>query len=1040
MYMMFLLNKLLYVIYTCVFFNDFSIGSGHAKGYPNRSKKSSYMNVSNAQQLVILFETALHGTQNEIDSATKTLQELFTHIELFSDLFIVVQKCENPLIRSYAIIAISQMIRRLDFDNQYTLNLQKYLIELIQTEPEIQNKRLLGNAAVDLLEKIGTDWPEFLQLAFSFFPSPSTQAIALNLWTSIVDIMPEILLLQYFEQLMQFLLISFVSNDREVRCSSYTLFEMLTTKINHDLFLTYTTIPEILQQRITLCITTDPSAAESKCIFDLISTLFLNEFPLFIPHIHDFISFAFNLITSDASPDLKLSCQSLISASPTLEPNEVDNQLPIYLKAVLNLAVQVCMVDRVLADLQFVEDFVSSLSVNTEEPGQLIQLLLTFSLSGIQSNNGIIMQIAILSFARAIEGASEEILDNSKNIMSLIKESLKQNDPFLFDSCCTFLLISSDKISEIYAEFFNEIVNILFNRLQEPRAMMVLDNVLYNADQAPAQYIELVSALVTLLNQCQPEQYEQVISCISSAICNVDEINNDLYGGMRNILIQLLNGDEMIRAKVFECFGNLAKIAPLAIQNDIPSLMNVLLNSISIDDDIMSESIGNCTQNIAKVLPLTLKEFIPRIVPSFLHLLEKEIQYSALEEEDNNEEGNQQYQIAIRTVIMESSIIKALSTFISELPHEMINYVQQIVHIICQFLDNPEEQIQIAAANSILLMNEGLKTLQFDASPLLDILIDKLYQCTDVSFVQQLFISLGSIFISYGNQFTVEQLQKSFMLISDCMRGKLKVIVAGGKIIDSNVLYQLFFCIRMFIFSIGQKVSGLIEEFIQIFRPHLNSKKNQIKAYIVHTLSVICMNCPDNDKVASIACDIGFKMLNSNNNTNVKNIILSAMNYLIHSRSNIFTQQQIALLKHNVDSLIASKTSGCYESDMIIETALTLWCSIYSVFQPNVSNDDLNVVLSGLPPVVDDDDIPFTAKFLFVAMQKLPEITAPHVNRILANIFASGEWCLQIVPNEIMCELAKCVRNIPEEELHQLLKWNQHFILQVHSNLSKYIQ
>ena len=182
----------------------------------------------------------------------------------------------------------------------------------------------------------------------------------------------------------------------------------------------------------------------------------------------------------------------------------------------------------------------------------------------------------------------------------------------------------------------------------------------------------------------------------------------------------------------------------------------------------------------------------------------------------------------------------------------------------------------------------------------------------------------------------------------------------------------------------------------------------------------------------------GFKLLQQKND-NIKNITLSALNFLVHSRSNAFSQSNIELLKHHVDTIIGSKTNGNFESDMLVETSSTLWCSIYTAYQPNVSDEELNIVLSTLPPVVDDDDIPFAAKFVYIALQNKPEAIQPHLNRILVNIFASGEWCLKIVPHEIMVELGKYVRKIPEEELQSLVKWNQHQLLQIQENLSKYV-
>ena len=169
-------------------------------------------------------------------------------------------------------------------------------------------------------------------------------------------------------------------------------------------------------------------------------------------------------------------------------------------------------------------------------------------------------------------------------------------------------------------------------------------------------------------------------------------------------------------------------------------------------------------------------------------------------------------------------------------------------------------------------------------------------------------------------------------------------------------------------------------------------------------------------------------------------VILAGMNYIVISNKDMIPGQTLSQLRQIVQGVIAESASDSAECEMIVGTAATLWCSLAMTCGPQGKNfiNDLNTVLALLPPVIDDDDMPFTAQFLCHALQQWPDAVRPHMKRILVNIFASGEWCLKLAPRDAMSTLASLIQQIPEPELLELVKWNQHHLLQITKNIKRY--
>lgn len=997
-----------------------------------------------ATQLVELFTCALSGDQQKINIATANILQLSNDITLINELIAISINSPENSIRQYAAVLLRKMILKHLFDQgQYKL-LQTSLLLLIQNDPSLDNKLLFSHAAIALDSKLAAPWEELYNLAIGFLSLPETLILGLKIFTSICDVAKtqEDFISNYFDHLMGCIISCFQTSNTEIITNAIILFQELTKKFDSERFLPYDSLPQMFLEEITAVVKDRPNLFEAQTIFNCVSFLLDKGFDNFIQAAQPFIDFALNFTVSDADIDYRIACQQVMIMAPCIFPDIVSDQLPIFLQAVYKLAIQILEVDRELVtyDINFMIDFINELIFNTETSSDVLQSLITLATNSITSQpNLIAFQVALFGLADFADYCSEELFEIDPQIITTIISfsfTSPESDNFVFDACCGFLISASENCSQIYQESYNQIISALFSHLiQQPRAIQTLDFVIYKSVQQPAGYTELLEALSGLLQS--QELCESVLSCMSSVILHINEINNDIYQSMRTILIQLLSSDDIdmhTKSKVFECFGQLAKVAPLGIQEDVPALMKVLVEVLSTEncEPIVYESIAECIQKIAQIIPMSISPYLPTIIPQFLRLLSIEI--STKEEEENEEEENEEDHLCAK---MQCAVLKALSELVSDLPSEMQQSIPEIIQSLIHFLNSQEENLQIAAANCILLMNDGLTAVSYDASSLLPEIIDKIVGSPIIEVISELFKALGILVSSSTSHFNEEQIASIIKLFEETFNGTIETVYTSPNVLSQDILNSLFFSLRMFILTLGHNIqtNNIAQHFTSFLNTHfIKSKSSTIKAYIALTYGIMFFVAPSLKEIGTTSRDWCFKLL-SKNNVYVNNIIISTLNYIISGDTTLFNEQQILTLKKQCENIIQKKDSM---DSFIVGTATTMWCTIITKYDIAPPEDDLNIVLSLLSLPVDDDDIPFAAQFICIAMQKWPALVNNHIQRVAVNVFASGEWCLRIVPKEVMTALAQVISSISQEQLQIFVKHNQHYIMQIQTNLSKF--
>ena len=397
--------------------------------------------IERSNHLVDLIEFALHGTQEKIDIATSELQEAYQQFDTINDFLNIAQNCEESIVRQFAAISIRRMLIIHDLDQEQIELIKVALLSLIENDPILQNKKAFFEAAIFLQSKLYNPWEELYNMAHNLLSDNESLNLGLQVWVSITKITPEIILLHYFEDLMNCIIATFELQNVDIIINSINLFSELTNVVDVGLFEPYGNLPQLLYDESTAAVKDRPNIKEASVIFQCICDQLTKENPIesFISEAEAFIDLALQLTVSDLDPEILSTCQPLMIIAPQFAPENVESQLPIFLQSELSLAVQLTSADReyTLCDIEFLKDFILSLVINIESSSGVVQGLLTFATNSISSDDPVSLQVALIAMSSITGEASEDFFEaEGENIGDIVLFSLTSaEDHFIFDAC-----------------------------------------------------------------------------------------------------------------------------------------------------------------------------------------------------------------------------------------------------------------------------------------------------------------------------------------------------------------------------------------------------------------------------------------------------------------------------------------------------------------------------------------------------------------------------------------------------------------------------
>jgi hypothetical protein len=197
-------------------------------------------------------------------------------------------------------------------------------------------------------------------------------------------------------------------------------------------------------------------------------------------------------------------------------------------------------------------------------------------------------------------------------------------------------------------------------------------------------------------------------------------------------------------------------------------------------------------------------------------------------------------------------------------------------------------------------------------------------------------------------------------------------------------------------------------------------------AYAIHTLCVLSEFKTEFSRTAIESC---LNVLARRPSEMVTNLMLNGISYVLVSNPEALYANETPVVMQIVGQILAD---ACPRNDMLLGTASTLYLTMSLIFE--FTTDELAEVLRRAKFVVDDDDIPFIARFLWKALTRSSRVIEGRMKDMLAVIFSSGLLLLKMIPLDVVMGLAGLARGIADEELWTLVKGNQRHFVQIIRN------
>ena len=993
------------------------------------------------------------GTNEAVSDATNYLTEFKKDINSIFVFFEVLQNNPNNEIKKAAAVQIMQMIRKNQLYENENLELveriKSVFMECLTSEALHECLLFVAHAADELLLQKPQMWEAYVELCMHFISEDATILIGFEIFSEICQSLGEEFNNEHFQFIIQRFSEALSSENSEIRDAALKLMFVFSQNVNPELFTEQSGIIDLLVNEARNSLSLDVSQKnEATHAFDLLSHLTQINIPLFDENQSVFYELAVEIAETKEIPiEMRSVVQQLLVVTPLyVGEDDVEEQFPAIVSTCLDFFQELYNAGE---DIQYMALVIDTIMRTGYITTDIIQSLMETASEAVTGGDTSQLYVILMALSGVPAYGGEELTEvASEDILELIGTCINSDSSDIFQMARALTDEIAKYAHSLYNDSLDALVELYIDHIGEERAIETLSLVLSNADYPYSQYQSLIQELVNLIGQSEDTAYSSIIFCISSALSKVEN-DQEMYELVSPALAQLLETtDEDLKCAIFECFSSLIRLAPLKAAEEIEQLMTVLIQSFSEYNDKLNENIALCISQIAKSLPNSIKPFVGNILPAFDTLMNKPLPGSTEaqeiketkkdqgEEEDQGEAADEDDEDEDEdpTTLMIAAVIKSYSTIINEIATDIADSIPPFIEKLVSFIEGPTK-IQMHAVKAVFLLYDGLAAISYDESHLYTVLIDMLQNCTELSIASELFLSIGGLFISYGPSMSDENIESALNIFQGAFNGELSVLYSGNTYIDPDVYSSLFFALRMFIFSLGEKLPSVADKIVEFLSPHTSGNKKVFVGYVLHSLAAVVYTHPAIEEIPEIISQQCFKELNKSKLPEYNNLLLSAINMLVSAKSSVFTQDQVQKLLSYVNSTISGTTRN---GDLMIETCVTLWCSIVVHYGLTPAPQELATILGMLPPPVDDDDIPFVATFFVYAMQHFGDVFAEHIPQIGINVLASGTWLIRIINPEILAQITAVIREIPDEEKLMLLKGNQHSLNQVMFNIQQF--
>jgi hypothetical protein len=547
------------------------------------------------------------------------------------------------------------------------------------------------------------------------------------------------------------------------------------------------------------------------------------------------------------------------------------------------------------------------------------------------------------------------------------------------------------------------------------------------ANRPPRDFDGFVQAIFALLARSR-QLAEPLVACITASISRVIEPIEAAYGPICGVLNDL-SGYEDLRAVCLRCFGNLARLAPVAMAADIEQLVELVGASLGTGEFALMQGAAVC---LAAMIPPLASAIAPAIDP-LVEALFSVLASDLVKPGENGEDGPGGE--------LKRDLMMCLATFIRYLPRLSAPWTPAFLEIMGQ----PSGESIFKACQWLSAAAPGLKAMNCDPFPILLPLVTELPGRSDIEPVGPLHWTVGDLVRAfvYIDPVTLVKIREPIFrgldehFVEYCL-------VDTGSVVNLALLEPMFYALWQVMRAmgpLGQAMRGtarllLVEcgdELLLLFHKYLKYHTKMQKAYALESLARLAFLLRDTGDLFRLVLDTALKWVWKAQSRLRQRCCLNSLSLLIQINVEPFAadlgddsgQTRSGFVLEGVDQLLAEFASGNVEDEELRHAAVSLWCIAVMHFDAQPDPARLALVMGMLPPPVDSDHIPAAALFAVFATQRWPELVADRFPYVAAAVLASCEWQLTAIPPEIIPVLAQALAQWAEEDLPTLFLGHQ---------------
>lgn len=977
------------------------------------------------KRYIELYSLIQTGYNDYINFATNELQKMYQDPESIIHHVNLLKNCSQKYINSISIIILKKLIKLhiYESDEETCTFIMNFFIDFLKNDIndgiyDYINICECIDKVLDINNKF--DSSSIFHFARSLINDQTKLNTSICLWSKIIyyynfEDFRSVLFLLIKNSIDLISTDNFCINGYVWACLSNFLFFVDVIQNKYEMNIIINTIG-IIQKKLHYCIEND-DIEHLTLVVNTISDLYEEESDFFTEFRDDLLSDIINLYI-DGSKSLearKILCNILESGYKLICSLDID-KISMIIQNTLNISV--CLYDKdMFSDgYMFPITFFDSISQYfMDEDEEIFSLFFSkiSELSHIDSDSNRIVCLMVLY--SIIEGLETSVSNNIEEFLNLVLRVGNTDNQDIVYQTCMVIRELTNCIPDSLNAFIEELNSYLIQRSYLDEVISTMDNMFYKLDKPPTSLYEICSYLTNNFEQNNSYRKELIISCITSSLHHVDEVDESIFKSLFPIISSLFYSNEIYIGIVLECCGRLSFHSPLSVLEVLDELSKSIINGLNTRDDKIIEGVAICIESLAEMCHQQFTETIKIITPKLL-----------------------EYAYDFENEKTSSIAVKTLSKIICFYTDGVNPYIQEVVEIIIKKLDCFDIYFPYIF-EGIGYIVDGLKKVSYNIMIFMEHLMPMLLEKQSAYLISGVLLTLGQVFSSL-EEISDETSTEFCSIYISIFQKEYKQYLRSkeSEEIDYSLIRPLFFCLTSFIHKFPENFRKFVPKFFDVMRPYLESNNTLLKHSVLNIFSIISRKLKITSELYTFTLNATIDCLDTINLKN-KKIIISALNNLLIISPDKITQYSQQLLNIS-QKVIVDHLSNTYESKGLTYSAISMFFNC--IIQYNIEIDDedfLSSILTLTPPPHDSYelvDISFIIPYLKTKHPNFGET----ILKISSYILSSMDFFIDLVDTSITKECAIIVNKVEDKRsLLRLLNFNQHKYSLLIQNYQKYL-